>query len=55
MWRDFGDVVFENAPHVPLLRTFSETVVDPNVVCGYNYPGANMSAPFSFVEYIESC
>ena len=55
LWRDFGDVVFENAPHVPLLRTFSETVVDPNVVCGYNYPGANMSAPFSFVEYIESC
>ncbi len=55
LWRDFGDVVFEDAPHVPLLRTFSETVVNPDAVCGYSYPGANMSAPFSFVEYIESC
>ena len=55
LWRDFGDVIFENAPHIPLLRSFSETVVNPDVVCGYSYPGANMSAPFSFVEYIESC
>ena len=55
LWRDFGDVIFEGAPHVPLLRTFSEIVVDPDVVCGYTFPGANMSAPFSFVEHIESC
>jgi len=55
LWRAFGDVIFEEAPHVPLLRTFSETVVDPDVVCGYSYPGANMSASYSFVEYIESC
>jgi ABC-type transport system substrate-binding protein len=55
LWRAFGDVVFENAPHIPLLRTYSETVVNPDVVCGYTYPGANMSAPFSFVEYIEAC
>ncbi len=55
LWRDFGDVIFEEAPHIPLLRTFSETVVDSDVVCGYSYPGANMSAEFSFVEYIEAC
>ena len=55
LWREFGDVIFEGVPHVPLLRQFTETVVDPDVVCGYRYPGANMSAPFSFVEYIEAC
>lgn len=55
LWREFGDLIFEEAPHVPLLRVFSETVVNPEVVCGYSYPGANMSAPFSFVEYIEAC
>lgn len=55
LWRDFGDVIFDGAPHIPLLRTFSEVVVDPDTVCGYTFPGANMSAPFSFVEYIESC
>jgi peptide/nickel transport system substrate-binding protein len=55
LWREFGDLIFENAPHVPLLRSFSETVVNPDVVCGYTYPGANMSAPYSFVEYIEAC
>ena len=55
LWRAFGDLIFEEAPHIPLLRTFSETVVNPGVVCGYTYPGANMSAPYSFVEYIEAC
>lgn len=55
LWRAFGDIVFENAPHVPLLRSYSETVVDPGVVCGYTDPGANMSAPYSFVEYISAC
>ena len=55
LWRAFGDLIFDQAPHIPLLRTFSETVVNPEVVCGYTYPGANMSAPYSFVEYIEAC
>ena len=55
LWRAFGDLIFEEAPHVPLLRTYSEVVVNPEVVCGYTFPGANMSAPYSFVEYIEAC
>jgi ABC-type transport system substrate-binding protein len=55
LWRAFGDLIFDQAPHIPLLRTYSETVVNPEVVCGYTYPGANMSAPYSFVEYIEAC
>ncbi|HEY4606934.1 MAG TPA: hypothetical protein VIH55_04730, partial [Acidimicrobiia bacterium] len=55
LWMEFGNVIFDNVPQIPLLRTFSETVVNPDVVCGYTYPGANMSAPYSFVEYIESC
>jgi len=55
LWREYGDVIFEGVPHVPLLRTYSETVVNPEVVCGYLNPGANMSASYSFVEYIESC
>ena len=55
LWRAFGDLIFDQAPHIPLLRTYSETVVNPDVVCGYLYPGANMSAPYSFVEYIEAC
>lgn len=55
LWRAFGDIIFDNVPHIPLLRTYDEVVVDPNVVCGYVFPGANMSADFSFVEYIESC
>jgi ABC-type transport system substrate-binding protein len=55
LWREFGDVIFENAMHVPLLRTYSEMVVNPDEVCGYTFPGANMSDPFAFVEYIEPC
>jgi len=30
-------------------------VADPAIVCGYTFPGANMSAPYSFVEYIDAC
>jgi ABC-type transport system substrate-binding protein len=55
MWREFGDIVFEEVAHIPLLRTYTEYVVNPNVVCGYTNPGANMSDPFAFVEYIEKC
>jgi ABC-type transport system substrate-binding protein len=55
LWREFGDIVFEEVAHVPLLRTYTEYVVNPNVVCGYTNPGANMSDPFAFVEYIEKC
>lgn len=55
LWLGFGNLIFDNVPHIPLLRTFDEIVVDPGVVCGYTFPGANMSAPFSFVEYISSC
>ncbi len=55
LWRDLGDVVFENVQHIPLFRTYSEYVADPSIVCGYTFPGANMSAPYSFVEYIEAC
>lgn len=55
LWRAFGDVIFENAMHVPLLRTYSEFVVNPETVCGYTFPGANMSDPNAFVEYIEAC
>lgn len=55
LWLEFGNVIFDNVPHIPLLRTFDEIVVNPEVVCGYTFPGANMSAPFSFVEYISSC
>jgi len=55
LWREFGDIIFENAMHVPLLRTYSEVVVNPDEVCGYTFPGANMSDPYAFVEYIEPC
>lgn len=55
LWKAFGDVIFENAPNIPLLRAYSETVVNPAVVCGYTFPGASMSAPYSFVEYIQAC
>lgn len=55
LWLEFGNVIFDNVPHIPLLRTFDEIVVNPDVVCGYTFPGANMSAPYSFVEYISSC
>ena len=55
LWREFGDIVFENAVHVPLLRVYSEVVVNPGAVCGYTFPGANMSDPYPFVEYIDPC
>ncbi len=55
LWLEFGNTVFDNVPHVPLLRTYDEIVVNPGVVCDYVFPGANMSAPFSFVEYISAC
>jgi len=55
LWGEFGNVIFDNIPHIPLLRTYDEIVVNPEVVCGYTFPGANMSAPYSFVEYISSC
>jgi peptide/nickel transport system substrate-binding protein len=55
LWSEFGNIIFDNVPHVPLLRTYDEVVANPDVVCGYTFPGANMSAPFSFVEYIEAC
>jgi peptide/nickel transport system substrate-binding protein len=55
LWMEFGNVIYDNIPQIPLLRTYSETVVNPDVVCGYLNPGANMSAPYSFVEYIEAC
>ena len=55
LWRDFGDLIFDTVQHIPLFRTFSEYVADPSIVCGYTFPGANMSAPYSFVEYIEAC
>ncbi|HEY5564265.1 MAG TPA: hypothetical protein VIL33_01655, partial [Rhodothermia bacterium] len=55
LWREFGDIVFENALHVPLLRVYSEVVVNPEAVCGYTFPGANMSDPYPFVEYIDPC
>ena len=45
----------EEAPHIPLLRTYSEMVANPKVVCGYTFPGANMSDPYAFVEYIDRC
>ncbi len=55
LWLDFGNVIFDNVPHIPLLRTYDEIVVNPGVVCDYLFPGANMSAPYSFVEYISAC
>jgi len=55
LWKSFGDLIFDTVQHIPLFRTFSEVVGDPEIVCGYAFPGANMSAPFSFVEYIEAC
>jgi peptide/nickel transport system substrate-binding protein len=55
LWKDFGDVIFDNVQHIPMFRTFSEYVADPAIVCGYTFPGANMSAPYSFVEYIDAC
>jgi ABC-type transport system substrate-binding protein len=55
LWLEFGNVIFDNIPHVPLLRTYDEIIVNPDVVCGYTFPGANMSAPYSFVEYISAC
>ena len=55
LWREFGDLVFDAVQHIPLFRTFSEYVANPSVVCGYTFPGANMSAAYSFVEYIEAC
>ena len=55
LWKELGDVVFQNVQHIPLFRTYSEYVVDPSIVCGYTFPGANMSAPYSFVEYIKAC
>ncbi len=55
LWLEFGNVVFDNVAHIPLLRTYDEIVVNPEVVCGYTFPGANMSAPYSFVEYITAC
>ena len=55
LWLEFGNVIFDNVPHIPLLRTYDEIVVNPEVVCDYIFPGANMSAPYSFVEYISAC
>lgn len=55
LWGEFGNLIFDNIPHIPLLRTYSSLVVNPDVVCGYTFPGANMSAPYSFVENIEAC
>jgi len=55
LWKDFGNVIFDAVQHIPLFRTFSEYVADPAIVCGYTFPGANMSAPYSFVEYIDAC
>jgi peptide/nickel transport system substrate-binding protein len=52
LWQAFGDKVFDMVQHVPLLRISDEVVVDPAVVDGYTFPGAMMSAPHSFVEYI---
>lgn len=52
LWREFGDEVFEMVQHIPLLRTRSEVAVDPDVVGDYTFPGAMVSAPFSFTEYI---
>jgi ABC-type transport system substrate-binding protein len=51
-WQAFGDKIFDFIQHVPLLRTSDEVVVDPKVVSGYTFPGAMMSAPHSFTEYI---
>jgi len=55
LWREFGDIIFEEAFHIPLVRSYTEFVVNPEVVCGYSYPGANMSDPFAFVETIKKC
>jgi ABC-type transport system substrate-binding protein len=55
LWMEFGNVVFDNVPHIPLLRTYDEIVVNPEVVCDYTFPGANMSAAYSFVEFISAC
>lgn len=52
LWEDFGELVFEAVQHVPLLRIREQMVIDPAVVADYTFPGAMMSAPYSFVEYI---
>lgn len=52
LWQELGDVVFEMVQHVPLLRTRDAVVADPDVVGDYRFPGAMMSSPHAFVEYI---
>ena len=52
LWGAFGNQVFEAVQHVPLLRIREQMVIDPAVVEDYVFPGAMMSAPYSFVEYI---
>ncbi len=53
LWGAFGEKVFETVQHVPLLRIRERMVVDSSVVASYQFPGAMMSALYSFVEYIE--
>ena len=53
-YREVGNVVFDMVQHVPLFRIRSQRVVNPEVVGDYEVPGAGMSAPYSFVEYISA-
>jgi len=55
LWRALGDRVYNEVFHIPLLRTYSKFVANPEVVCGYTNPGANLSDPYAFLETIEKC
>jgi ABC-type transport system substrate-binding protein len=55
LWREFGDLILDEAMLIPLVSNYTEFVVNPAVVCGYTNPGANVSTVWVFTAYIEAC
>jgi peptide/nickel transport system substrate-binding protein len=52
LWRDLGDVVFQSFQAVPLVRCYATVSADPNIVGGYTFPGAMVTADWTHLEYV---
>ena len=53
LWRQWGDMAYQQYASIPLFWMKSEAVVNPNVVKDYPFPGS-ISGTYTHVEYITA-
>ena len=53
LWRQWGDIAYNQYASIPLFWMPSEAVVDPEIVADYPFPGS-ISGIYTHVEYIKA-